>query len=199
MWICRCDCGTVRVVAANALVRGMSRSCGCFRVELLKATRPYFPPSNRTHGLSRVAVKEYRAWVSMRARCGRQSHPTYPHYGGRGIAVCERWKASFRSFYDDIGPAPSPAHSLERINNDGCYEPGNVRWATREEQTANTRRTHRITFNGTTLPLKRWARKIGMSGEGLHNRLRRGWSVERALTTPVISRRIREVKPDDAD
>jgi hypothetical protein len=124
MWRCRCSCGAETLVVATALSSGHTSSCGCSR------TRP------RTHGKTRTRV--WRAWVNMRARCQRQSHPRYGDWGGRGICVHPRWE-SFENFYMDMGDPPD-GHTLDRINNDGNYEPGNCRWTTPAEQNRNKRR-----------------------------------------------------------
>jgi hypothetical protein len=127
LWECRCDCGTVRQIDGHSLRRGRTRSCGCLRRERVVAR-------SLTHGLSRTP--EYTAWMAMKRRCG---NPGRPDYTGRGIKVCAEWKDSFEAFLEHMGPKPSPSHSLDRINNDGNYEPGNCRWATRSVQNANQR------------------------------------------------------------
>lgn len=136
-----------------------------------------------THGHSRTR-SEYRIWIKMRRRCKEEGETGYAAYGGRGIRVCERWDASFADFLADIGPRPSAKHTLDRIENNGHYEPGNVRWAVRKVQQRNRRTNHHVTFNGETLCLAEWAERIGISFGGLCGRLRRGWPLERALTEP---------------
>lgn len=131
----------------------------------------------------RPMLAERRAWCGMRARCRNQNNTSWHNYGGRGISVCERWQ-TFENFIADLGPRPSPLHSLERVNNDGNYEPGNVVWATRKEQAQNTRQVRRLSFNGETLTISDWARKLGVRVHTICTRLARGWSLERALTTP---------------
>jgi len=109
------------------------------------------------------------------------------YYAGRGITVCDRWRDSFVAFYEDMGPKPSPAHSLDRIDNDKGYEPGNCRWATRTEQMRNTRANRWITFAGETLTLADWSERLGIHKETLTRRLET-WSVEEAMTRPVRGR-----------
>jgi len=110
---------------------------------------------------------------------------SFRNWGGRGIRVCDAWRDSFEAFLRDVGPRPSKAHSIDRYpNNDGHYEPGNVRWATPREQQSNKRSAHPLTFQGETLSVMDWARRLGMPQPTLANRIRRGWSTERALTTP---------------
>jgi hypothetical protein len=130
---CRCDCGSVKTFIHFNVTKGNSTSCGCKRAELVAA-------KITTHGESRGRrSKEYEAWAAMRQRCTNSRHVGFPYYGGRGITVCQRWD-SFEAFLDDIGRAPSPSHSLDRIDNDGHYEPGNVRWATKADQAGNRRK-----------------------------------------------------------
>lgn len=149
---------------------GLSQSCGCMWREAIKS-------ANTTHGQSRVGQEtpEYEVWASMVQRCG-----------GRGIAVCDRWR-KFENFFADMGPRLSCRHSLDRINNDGNYEPGNCRWATRIEQANNTRGNRRVTFDGETLTLSQWAKRVGIAANTLRQRLDSDWPVERTLTEPVQS------------
>ena len=125
-WNCRCECGTERTVWGGQLRNNSSVSCGCHHKELISS-----------HNLSQSS--EYRCWTAMKQRCHNPDNPTYPYYGGRGISVCEEWKNDFMAFYNHVGPKPSPELSLDRIENDGNYEPGNVRWATSIVQANNQR------------------------------------------------------------
>jgi hypothetical protein len=130
-------------------------------------------------------MPEYHIWHNMRTRCTpgwREFH----NYGGRGISVCERWANSFEAFYEDMGPRPSENHSIDRIDNDGNYEPGNCRWATRKEQGRNTRFNVMIEYNGAIRCAAEWAEIFRLSTSNILSRLSLGWSIERALTTPVI-------------
>lgn len=136
--IVQCDCGTVKTVAFLDLKRGTTRSCGCLKSEF--ATKLCLSRSTHGHARTRRWSPEYRRWMSMKARCGNPKHPHYANYGGRGIQVCERWLHSFESFLADMGTLPSPELTLDRIDNDRGYEPGNVRWADRKTQNQNRRR-----------------------------------------------------------
>ena len=131
------------------------------------------------HGLNNTP--EHRAWVSMKQRCTNQNKREWPHYGGRGIKVCERWMQSFIAFLSDVGHKPSSKHSLDRIDVNGDYAPGNVRWATQKEQCANRQHNRLITYKGETKTLSAWAQQIGISQGRLHGRLSSGWSVEEAI------------------
>jgi hypothetical protein len=120
----------------------------------------------------------------MRKRCTDLAHDNYALYGGRGIKVCDQWLGSFENFLADMGERPE-GKFLERIDNNGNYEPSNCRWATRSEQARNRRTNHLITHNGVTQPLVAWAEQVGISRLTLRSRLREGWSTERALTEPA--------------
>lgn len=133
-WLCRCSCGKRTSVVGSNLTTGNTRSCGHVRSEVTKAR-------SIRHGMTRTA--EYRAWLQLIQRCTVPQNPKYPSYGGRGIRVCDRWRNSFEAFLSDMGKRPSPDLSIDRINNDGNYEPGNCRWATRSQQARNTRRQKR--------------------------------------------------------
>lgn len=128
-WLCICDCGSVRIVRSHALRHGITRSCGCFHRKVSH--------ENAIHGGWNTRL--YSVWSSMKQRCFNPLDDAYPNYGGRGISVCDRWRYSFANFRDDMGPRPSKNHSIDRIDNDGNYEPSNCRWATRHQQQTNQR------------------------------------------------------------
>lgn len=179
-WLCRCECGTQRMVSTAQLCRryAASKSCGCLRMDTITK-----------HGHSDAAkprrTRTYRTWMGMTRRCRDANCPAFHNYGGRGIKVCQRWRESFVAFLEDMGECPSNLHSIERIDNDGDYCPENCRWATMAEQRRNSRQNLFLEYRGETLTLTDWARRLGMPKSTLFGRLKMGWSVEAALTSPV--------------
>lgn len=179
-WWCQCVCGTVKTVAGCALkAAGGIKSCGCKRRELVGN-------ANRTHGMYRS--DEYKIWQKMHRRCYDTNCKQYGRYGGRGIVICELWRNSFEEFYKSVGPRPSKKHSIDRIDNNGNYEPGNCKWSTMMEQTRNRSSTVFLTFNGKTMCVTDWALFLGVPAGTLYTRLNCGWSPERTLTQFVNRR-----------
>lgn len=169
-WVCQCDCGQTKSVPHQTLTRpNATKSCGCLITESVKrrATK---------HGASRGAGESsdtYRVWLGMRTRCTNPKREKWHRYGGRGIRVCERWD-SFAAFLEDMGPRPSPKHSIDRIDNDGNYEPGNCRWATSGEQFRNTSRPCKVVASGMGAMIVSDAeRATGISRFTIYRRLRR--------------------------
>ena len=174
---CECDCGEQTVVLLQSLRNGDNVSCGGW----CKKDR------QTTHGASKT--RTFQTWHSMRSRCLNSRHRAYPSYGGRGITICQRWLDSFEAFREDMGEHPDNM-SLDRIDNNGNYNPSNCRWASRSEQQRNTRNNHMITYNGITKCLPDWADKTGICSSTIRSRLRiLGWTVADALTTPLGTRR----------
>lgn len=174
-WECNCDCGSVCTVAHSQLVNGSTKSCGCLRK--LNARNRF-----STHGKSKTRV--HHLWSGMLARCNNPNQDNYCRYGARGISVCQRWH-QFEAFLADMGEPP-PGASLDRIDNDGNYEPGNVKWSTKHEQERNKRTNRWIEYNGERHVLADWARLIGIGDTTLRDRLDHGWTIEAALTTPAL-------------
>lgn len=142
VWKCICDCGTEKHVAGTSLRKGHSKSCGCLRSEMLT-----------THGMTKPGTNDmrksvYRIWNNMVQRCHNPANTGYKYYGERGIKVCDGWR-KFSAFYSYIGDRPSLEYSLERIDNDGNYEPGNVKWATKSAQRLNKRKPKLLCFYST--------------------------------------------------
>ena len=138
---------------------------------------------NYSHGMSKTP--EYQAWNNMKNRCFNPNHKAYSDYGGRGIAVCDRWKNSFENFLADMGTKPSTKHSIDRINNDGDYSPKNCRWATKAEQQNNQRSNRLITIACVTLNIAQWTKEMGFGRNVIWDRLNLGWSEFDAVITPV--------------
>jgi len=134
---------------------------------------------SKTHGASEERL--YFVWTEMKQRCENPKNDSFVNYGARGISVHPTWSESYEAFRDYMGPRP-PGMTVERIDNNGNYQPGNVRWATRAEQNSNRRNVRLIEFAGETLSVKAWSRRLGLSPEAVRVRLRRGWPIERALT-----------------
>ncbi len=174
-WDCRCDCGTIKAVNGINLRLGLTMSCGCVKAIVDGL-------SNITHGLTKTP--EYGVWSHMKRRCEDPSDSSYERYGGRGIRVCERW-SSFELFIEDMRQRPTPRHSIERLHNDGNYEPDNCVWGTKKEQARNRRSNRIITVSGDSQCMAVWADRTGISIGTLWNRLSHGWSHERTVSTPV--------------
>lgn len=170
-WDCVCDCGKPTTVARCHLATGHTKSCGCLRFDLRVASI--------THG--KAGTRVWRIWAGLKSRCNNPNTIGFHRYGGRGITVCERW-SRFENFLADMGEPPSEKHSLDRIDNDGNYEPGNCRWATRAEQHRNCSRNRRYEFGGKSLVLTDWAVETGIPYGRLHARLYRlKWPFEKAI------------------
>jgi hypothetical protein len=184
-WECRCDCGNTTRVEQSKLRSGHTRSCGCLSIESVRKRR-------LTHGftVNRTPTPEYRIWLTMNTRCNNPRATGFDNYGGRGIVVCQRWR-QFPNFLADMGPRPSSKHSIDRIDNDGPYDPTNCRWVTRTEQARNTRANHLVNYLGRTQCLAEWADDLGVPESRLRHRLRHGWSVHDALMTPKTNKHFR--------
>lgn len=156
-WVCKCDCGKEVTVSGRYLRDGRTVSCGCVRTaRVIKMST--------THG--QYHTREYHSWASAKSRCFIQSDKKYPDYGGRGITMCAEWHASFQAFIDYMGPRPERS-SLDRINNDGNYEPGNCRWATKTTQVRNRRKTIRVIHEGQVISLPELAEIKGVKYDSL--------------------------------
>ena len=178
IWECQCDCGNKTNITTVRLNRG-TKSCGC----LVKETAIKTGKKNTKH--NKCNTSEYTTYKGIKGRCYNTNNKDYPSYGGRGIKVCDRWIESFQNFYDDMGPKPSKKHSLDRIDNNGDYEPNNCRWANLEDQNNNRRSNKYITYNNETLTYAQWSRRLGGSDGIVHGRIKRGWDPIKAITTPV--------------
>lgn len=169
LWRCVCDCGNESVVPGSRLRAGEIKSCGCA-----------WRDSVITHGMTKT--KEYRTWNGMIDRCHNTANKRYPYYGGRGIAVCEKWRASFESFYADMGDSPSPKHSIDRIDVNAGYSPENCRWTDHKTQCRNRRSNVYHSAHGLTMLMPEWAEYLGISEVTIRLRLRRGVPPEKAFS-----------------
>lgn len=172
MWRCLCDCGQTTNVLGTSLRKGATKSCGCLNRELASGL-------NLIHGKS--DTKTHRIWRGMLERCGNQNNKRFPQYGGRGIKVCKRWQ-TFENFIADMGECKA-GYSIDRINPNGNYEPGNCRWASQKDQQNNRTNNHRLTMNGETHTISEWCDRLGLSRSTVMDRLAKGWSAEKALST----------------
>lgn len=171
-WTCLCDCGRKVSVFGSSLTQGNSKSCGCI-------ARRSTAERNKSHGMSKT--KTYRIWQAMLNRCRNPRMAMYPRYGGRGIRVCDRW-ASFENFFSDMGECPVRM-SIDRIDNDANYEPGNCRWADRRTQNRNKSNNRIVSHDGRKMCLTDWAESLSMDQSSLAERIQK-WGVARAINTP---------------
>lgn len=168
----RCDCGNLTEVDVYGVRNGCPKSCGCAYKDYIDSG------SHKTHGLTRTHI--YARWKTMLSRCRNPNSQKYPRYGARGIKVCDRWK-KFENFIEDMGHPPKGA-SIDRIDNNGDYEPSNCRWATPKEQSNNMSRNIVLEYDGKTMTAAEWEDHLGYNREIISARIRLGWSVERAIT-----------------
>lgn len=163
-WVCECTCGNTVTVNGQMLRSGRTQSCGCLKRELSRKRLT-------VHGMTNT--KEHRHWECMHQRCANKHNQTY---GGRSVTVCVRWSGEhgFVHFLEDMGKCPGKGYSLDRIDNNKGYEPGNCRWATAVEQANNRRTSFLITFAGVTMSSTQWARRLGVKGQVIRDRLRAG-------------------------
>lgn len=179
-WLCECECGNKTIVQSCILRHGKTASCGCLRNEVVSKI-------NTKHG--QAHTRPYKTWKNMIARCYHKNYKNYKNYGGRGIQVCEEWKNDFVSFYNwAISNGYTDNLTLDRINTDGNYEPNNCRWVSMKEQDRNRRTNRLLTYNGETHCYAEWEQLLNFGRGMVWNRLNRGWSIEKALTTPVKQR-----------
>lgn len=187
IWECICDCGATAHVSTDRLRSGETRSCGCLARE----------GNNLKHGHSRRKAEVgrhelYSVWSGMKDRCLNQNNDSFVRYGGRGISVCERWQKDFQAFLDDMGPRPTPKHSIERIDNDGDYRPGNCRWATSSEQSLN--RTHPKGYGRKLwddMTAQQIAEVTGLTVSTVRRRFKGGYRGEKLLIDTSTAMRMR--------
>ena len=176
-FLCKCSCGKEKIIRAYELISGIVKSCGCLNDELCSTL------AQRTctiHGMSKTHL--HNVWLAMIARCGNKHNAKYKDYGGRGITVCERWY-EFLKWYSDMGEPPTNKHMIERIDNNGNYEPSNCRWATPKEQANNKRNNIVMEYHGKKQTLKQWSEELGINYHTLYSRLTQSrWPVGKVLS-----------------
>lgn len=170
-WLCSCSCGGQAICLACNLKSGNSTSCGCIALK-----------NRRTHGMSHEP--EYRIWIAMKSRCQNPDDASYYSYGGRGIKVCERWTDSFINFFFDMGKRPK-GYEIDRMDNEDNYCPKNCRWVPKNTNLNNRRDSNKVIWNGVVKTIAEWSKYLDIHEETLRHRINRGWTVERAFTTPV--------------
>lgn len=175
LWKCLCSCGKEVVVRTCSLKSGNTKSCGCLDAEV-KAKRL------TKHGKAEHPL--YHVWRNMMDRCYNNKHQSYKDYGGRGISVCARWH-NLELFIEDMQKGYTKGTQIDRINNNGNYEPANCRWTTSKENARNRRDNTYIEYEGETMAMAAWADRVGIPDYVLHNRLKCEWPIEKALLTPV--------------
>lgn len=183
LWLCQCSCGNTKTTISYNLVKGLATSCGCkLRETLLKRNQRL-----AKHRLSKIP--EYQAWSHMMNRCRNPKEKRYNDYGGRGIQVCKRWHNA-KLFFSDMGPKPTPKHTIDRINNELGYFPLNCRWATRLVQNRNTRRNKILTINGISKCISEWAESATVKAGTIYARVESGWPHDLAVNAPLWGHRI---------
>lgn len=176
IWECLCECSNIVNVASSHLVSGHTNSCGCYKRQRVLG-------GITKHGQSMVGkvTSEYKTWSHIKSRCCTKTDAKYPDYGGRGIMVCDRWLESFENFFADMGKKPSPKHSLDRIDNDGNYEPSNCRWGTVEQQSRNKRSNVWLEYKGEKMIMADWAKRLNIRSVDIRWHFSKGKSFKQVV------------------
>jgi hypothetical protein len=176
-----CFCGKTVIADLADVRRKKKQSCGCVTGELITKAK-----TTHGHSIKGKISSEYSSYNAMITRCENPHVPSYKRYGGRGIKVCDRWKESFSNFLQDMGKKPTPKHSIERIDNNGNYEPGNCKWATTKEQSLNRSSNCMVLYKEESKPLQEWIDILNLPSILTRNRIDNGWTPERAFETPMF-------------
>ena len=181
-WLCKCDCGNTCLVESQCLSKGVTRSCGCLKIESDRTNKNHL-----RHGKSKTRL--YKIWVDIKRRCDDSLRKAYKYYGGKGITYCKEWQ-QFEPFYEwSMNNGYKDNLSIDRIDYNGNYCPENCRWVDSFVQANNTSRNHYITYKNKTLTVAQWAREIGINRSVLNDRINKlHWDAEKALTTPYLGR-----------
>ena len=186
LWHFECVCGKVHYATASNLKNQRVKSCGCLKISGIKK-------ANSTHGKSNEPI--YPVWKTMRARCKNKNNKKYPRYGARGIKVCKEWDESFESFYEwAILNGYKDGLTIDRIDNDGDYEPSNCRWVKQKIQQSNKSTNTKIELRGITKTLAEWSRLTGLNHKTITYRLKKGWTAEEALTTSTKNTKVKALQ-----
>lgn len=179
LWECKCKCGTIKVIRGGVLKNGHTQSCGCLHKDNTSVAKT-------THGLIKDNYKLYKVWIGMKQRCYNSKCSSYKNYGQRGIKLCENWVHSFENFHSwSLANGYSEGLTIERENVNGNYEASNCSWIVKERQSANRRNSIFITFNGLTKTSSEWSEITGIPTIVLTQRIRRGWSSNKTITTKI--------------
>ena len=186
-WVCQCECGNIVERRDDGLTSGQSKSCGCLRREQMSSKMKEIMTGRIKYGDSRERI--HNIWYLMKYRCEDISSPAYERYGGRGIFICPEWSDGIDGYFCfkewALANGYRESLSLDRIDNDGPYSPENCRWSDGYTQANNKRSNILYEINGITKTLAEWAREYDINYKALHRRLRLGWEIERALSTPL--------------
>lgn len=182
-WLCKCECGNEKIIRGHNIHKGEIKSCGCIKSELMRKKMT-------KHNMA--TTRFYGIWHQMKSRCNNKNVKEYKYYGGRGITVCKQWKI-FINFRDDmyknykehLKQYGKVNTTIERINNNGNYEPNNCKWATRKEQTNNRRTNHLLIYKGQTLTVSQWARKLNIQITTLFSRIQNNRNIDEILNTTI--------------
>lgn len=177
-WLCKCGCGEEKSIRGNSLKSGATQSCGCLQKEIIIERL-----TKHRHAIREKRSRVYRTWQNMIQRCTNLKHNCYKDYGGRGIQVCKRWR-KFENFLEDMG-IPENGLTLDRIDNNGNYCKENCSWVTSKQNNRNKRNNHLETYREKTQCLMEWAEEFSINYNTLYKRLCLGWSIAKALTTPI--------------
>lgn len=178
----KCQCGKEFIAILNKVKRYHTKSCGCIKDKNISEL-------NLKHGHAKVGkvIPEFNIWWAMISRCNNIKNKAFKNYGGKGVKVCDRWANSFENFYADMGNRPTNKHTLDRFPNKyGNYEPANCRWATMKEQQNNRTNNLLIEYNGDKKTLSEWSEILKFNYATIYNRIKVGWSIERAFETPIL-------------
>ncbi|MEI6296219.1 MAG: hypothetical protein WCO84_01055 [bacterium] len=179
MWLCNCVCGKTKIINSHDLRSEHTRSCGCIHSESIRMLKT-------THGLTNTRLNSI--WCSMLTRCSNINSKSYDNYGGRGITICNEWKTDFLVFYNwAMENNYSQDLTLDRIDNNGNYEPENCRWATTEQQMNNTRHNVFLELDGKKMTVAQWSKYLGINVYTLWSRIKSGWNVQDIINCPVLN------------